>query len=76
MAVYTRAHETGADLLERRLVGATAADDVGDFVLAKRCWRRFGATMELWRSAPAPMLLLPAAGRCGVISKLSEILQH
>ena len=75
MAVYTRAHETGADLLER-----PGRCDSGRrrrrlrFSL-KRCWRRFGATMEAAISASADTAVA-SGGRCGVISKLSEILQH
>ena len=64
MAVYTRAHETGADLLERpgRCNGGRRRRRLrfSETVLAGDL--RGDEDGAFWRSAPAPMLLLPSGG--------------
>jgi hypothetical protein len=58
------------------LVGAAASDDVAGFFLVNGVGG-FGATLEVWRSARPPMLLLPAPGELpGHQQQKSEILQY
>src|SRR5271168_2340798 len=58
------------------LVGAAAAADGGDFVLAEWCWRIRGDDGALAIGATADAAAAGGGGSCRVIDNRSEILQH